>query len=91
VQLTSAIDRADLAEERAALRRVAATLVARQPSHHEVLTAVTEAVETLRGDPVRLGREMDELLQWHGRDGAQRAGVDARARLGSDGIERMAR
>jgi hypothetical protein len=84
VQLTSATDRAGLAEEQAALRRVA-TLVAQQPSRQEAFTAVTETVAPLLGDPVGLGREADELLQRLGRDGTERMRADARARLGSDG------
>jgi hypothetical protein len=84
VQLTSATDRAGLAEEQTVLRRVA-TLVAQQPSPQEVFTAVTEAVGPLLGDPVGLGREMDEPLQRLGRHGAERVRADARARLGSDG------
>jgi GAF domain-containing protein len=47
-QLTSATNQAGLAEEHAALRRVA-TLVAQQPSPEEVFTAVTEAVGPLLG------------------------------------------
>jgi GAF domain-containing protein len=48
VQLTSAADLAGLAEEMAALRRVA-TLLAQQPSPQEVVTAVTEVVGPLLG------------------------------------------
>jgi GAF domain-containing protein/two-component sensor histidine kinase len=48
VQLTSTTDRPGLAEERSALRRIAA-LVAQQPSPEEVFTAVTEAVGPLLG------------------------------------------
>ena len=56
-------------EGRASLRRIA-TLRRLQPSRHEDLTAVTEA---------------DELLQRLGRDGSERAVVDAWAAPGSDG------
>ncbi len=73
MQLTSATDRAGLAEEQAALRRVA-TLVAEQPPPQEVFTAVTEAVGPLLGNRVGLGRDEAEQM---------RAG--ARGRLGSDG------
>ena len=48
VQPTSTTDRAGLAEEQAALRRVA-TLVAEQPSPQEVFAAVTEEVGPLLG------------------------------------------
>jgi GAF domain-containing protein len=48
VQLTSANDRAGLAEEQAALRWLA-TLVARQPSPEEAFAAVTETVGPLLG------------------------------------------
>jgi GAF domain-containing protein len=59
VQVTSPTDRAGLAEEQAALRRVA-TLVAQQPSPQEVFTAVTEAVGPL------LGADLAAMLVFRG-------------------------
>jgi hypothetical protein len=64
VQVTSPTDRAGLAEEQAALRRVA-TLVAQQPSPQEVFTAVTEAVGPL------LGADLAAMLVFRG-DGTVR-------------------